>query len=484
MATLAASISTILKNQYEGPIREQLNREALIYQLFSEGPHQWAGSNVIIPLHTRGVASTAIVYGAEGAIVPPSSNQDYLTLTVGYASLYGSFSVTGQAESSAPGNGGSEAAFVGAMFSEMRGLEMDIRHRLDRDMFCGRGCWGWLIDNAAGTAGGGAGVAHTERKVSGVNNIATRLAEHAAAGSTFFVKVLQVGRDAADNWLYLEDATGGAPTVAGEEFKITAANITDGTVTIESTANAGEGPDSAAATGGLTAGLMIVETDAAGNRILTDQTHGLNALGWDQNFFGNSRLNSNPTTPVNPILRGFAYAMPRNAAAVAAGGRSSGTDISMGVMQRMVDSVEDNCGEVIDCLIMNRFTRAEYRDIFQDMVGTPNPDVDYQAGVTNAKGGFQPGDLLFDQRIPIKVSNQAPLGVIYFVVRDTINTYTLRPGGFQEFNDAGDIVTQARDGGTGLMKDIKEGFYKQYFDLVSEKPRALGCLSGIKYTRV
>ena len=484
MATLANSISTILKNQYEGPIREQLNREALIYQLFSEGPHQWAGSSVIIPLHTRGVVSTSIVYGAEGAVVPEASNQDYKTLTVGYASMYASFSVTGQAEAQAPGNGGSEAAFVGAMFSEMRGLEMDIRHRLDRDMFCGRGCWGWLIDNAAGTAGGGPGVAHTERKVSGANNLATRLAEHAALGTTFLVKIAQVGRDNDDNWLYLEDATGGAPTVAGEPFKITAVNVTDGTATIESVANAGEGPDAAAATGGDTAGLMIVEIDGAGARTLTDQVHGLNALGFDADFFGNGRLNTGPATRVNQILRGFAYSLPRSAAAVAGGGRSSGTDISMSVMQRMVDAVEDNSGEQIDCLIMNRFTRSEYRDIFQDMVGTAVPDVSYQPGSTNAKGGFQPGDLLFDQRIPIKVSNQAPLGVIYFIVKDTINTYTLRPGGFQEFNDAGDIVTQQRDGGSGLLKDVKEGFFKQYFDLVSEKPRCLGVLTGITYTRV
>lgn len=479
MATLANSISTILKNQYEGPIREQLNREALIYQLFSEGPHQWAGSNVIIPLHTRGVVSTAIVYGGEGAVVPPASNQDYLTLTVTYASMYASFSVTGQAEASAPGNGGSEAAFVGAMFSEMRGLEMDIRHRLDRDMFVGRGCWGWLVDAGAGTAGGGAGVDHRERKVSGANNLAARLAEHAAAGTNFYVKVANVPRDATLDWNYLQDATGGAPSAAGDVFEIKAVNVTDGTVTIESVGNATEGPNADHTSLVDTSGLMIVETDVAGTRILTDQVHGLNALGWDSSFFGNNRLAQN-----NTILRGFAYSLPRSAAAVAGGGRSSGTNISMSVMQRMVDSVEDNSGEMIDCLIMNRFTRSEYRDIFQDMVGTANPDVDYLPGSTNAKGGFQPGDLLFDQRIPIKVSNQTPLGVVYFVVRDTINTYTLRPGGFQEFNDAGDIVTQQRDQATALLKDIKEGFYKQYFDLVSEKPRSLACLVGIKYTRV
>tara|TARA_Y100000593_G_scaffold88928_1_gene172104 strand:+ start:6150 stop:7598 length:1449 start_codon:yes stop_codon:yes gene_type:complete len=482
MATLLNSISDILKRQYEGPIREQLNLEALIYNLFSEGPHQWAGSNVIIPLHTRGVVAGSIVYGAEGQVVPAASNQDYLTLTVGYSSLYASFSVTGQAEASAPGNGGSEAAFVGAMFSEMRGLEQDIRHSLDRDMFCGKGCWGWLIDQAAGTAGGGGGVAHTERKVSGANNIAARLAEHTGAGTVFYVKVANVPRDNALNWNYLEDATGGAPTANGQIFKITACNVTDGTVTIESISNAGEGPDSADAALVATSGLMIVETNNVGTgaRILTEQCHGLNALGWDDAYFSNPRAGV-----TNTVLRGFAYSMPRNAAAVAAGGRSSGTDIDLATMQRLVDAIEDNCGENVDCLIMNRFTRSEYRDIFQDtIIGGGGQGPQYLPGETNAKGGFTTSELMFDQRVPIKVSNQAPLGVVYFVVRDTINTYTLRPGGFQEFNDAGDIVTQARDAGSGRMTDIREGFWKQYFDLVSEKPRALGVLVGIQYTRV
>ena len=84
MTATTASISDLLKNQYEGPIREQLNLEAMIYDLFEEGPHQWAGASVHIPLHTRGVvtnATSGIHYGSEGAqgaVVPSASNQEYL----------------------------------------------------------------------------------------------------------------------------------------------------------------------------------------------------------------------------------------------------------------------------------------------------------------------------------------------------------------------------------------------------------------------
>ena len=128
----SGQLSALLKEQYEGPIREQLNLEALIYRLFSEGPHSWSGDKVIIPLHTAGVDATTIAYKAEstGAAyveMPQASSQTYIDFTVGAKHLYASFEVTGQAEAKAPGNaGGSEASFVGAMYSEMRGLEKPI----------------------------------------------------------------------------------------------------------------------------------------------------------------------------------------------------------------------------------------------------------------------------------------------------------------------------------------------------------------------
>ena len=71
-------------------------------------------------------------------------------------------------------------------------------------------------------------------------------------------------------------------------------------------------------------------------------------------------------------------------------------------------------------------------------------------------------------------------------MKDTINTYTLRPGGFQEFTDSGDVITQKRSSAgalTGQLLDVREGFWKQYYNLVSELPRAIGVMAGISYKR-
>tara|TARA_R100001015_G_C4634944_1_gene202801 strand:- start:5613 stop:7064 length:1452 start_codon:yes stop_codon:yes gene_type:complete len=482
MAASTTTISQLLKNQYEGPIREQLNREALIYQLFEEGPHEWAGSNVHIPLHTAGISETTnIVYGStEAQVVPEAGSQDYLELVVGAKALYASFAVTGKAEASAPGNaGGSEAAFIGAMYSEMKEMERDVRFKMERDMFTGRRVWGFLIDAAAGTAGGGGGVAHTERKVSGANVLAERLAEHAALGTVFYVKISHCARDTAVNWYYLRDATGGAPNAAGTVFKVLAVDTAKGTATIESTANAGEGPDSADA-GALgdngTSALVIEECNNAGARLPGDEVHGLNSLAFEQSSdgaFSNARDAVN-----NTMLRGFGYSMPRASAAAAAGQYSSGTSLDLESMQLIRDGIEDASAEDIDCVIMHRFTRAEYRKLFQEQIR-------FLPGETNAQGGHG-YDLAFDDGIPLKVSKRCPFGVMYFIKKDTINTYTLRPGGFQVFTDNGDIITQSRStaGATqGRLLDQREGFWKQYYELVCEKPRSIGALVGIKYKK-
>jgi len=474
MTATTASISELLKNQYEGPIREQLNLEAMIYDLFEEGPHQWAGASVHIPLHTRGVVTNAtagIHYGSEGAsgaVVPAASNQEYLELIVGYQSLYAAFEVTGQAESQAPGNGGSEAAFVGAMYSEMRNLEKDIRHKLDRDMFIGRGLNGYVIDKDP----------HTGTPlcmISGANSLAAIVAENLTAGLNTYVKCLSVSRTDTVAWAYLPD--GNAAPTAAALFLVGAIDLAAGTAVLTSVTNPADGPNTVNVA--VTDCVVLVEHDLAGNRVRTDEVHGLNSLAFEAEpagTFTNSRLGT-----LNTVLRGFGFQSGDPTLVAPPVGMSSGIAVTVEDMQLVSDGIEDLCAEQIDCLIMHRYTRAAYKNLFQALGVSPTGG--WLPGQTDAKGGFKSEDVFFNQSVPIKVSSQAPYGVIYFIRKDTINTYTLRPGGFQEFNDNGDIVTQKRDQATARMMDVREGFWKQYFELVSEKPRCIGVMPGVRYKR-
>ena len=458
MATIgdSSTLSKLLKSQYEGPIREQINREAMIYSLFAEGPHEWSGANVIIPLHTAGVADAAIAYkdessGAAYVEVPESSNQTYLQFTVDAKYLYGAFAVSGQAEAKAPGNsGGSEAAFVGAMFSEMRGLEKDIRSKMNKDMFSGSGVKAFLTDNLNST---------TLRHVSGLN--------HCVSGQSF--AVWHVPRDVSKNWARVTDGAGNVG------FDMTAIDLDAGTCTL--TSSGGAGPQvGALATNSATEifALERITNNANTNRLAETgrQITGLNTLGFgclDIDVY--SAGTGGRENVANTVLRGFGWKAGHGAAA---GAKSAGNPLVLSDMQLVVDGIEELTEETVDTVIMHRFTRAEFRALTQN-------ESRYLPGSTSGKIGFKPGDLAF-QDIPITVSKDVPYGCIYFLVSDTINTYTLKPGGFQNFTDNGDILTQKRTA-NGLLTDVREGFFKQYYNLVSELPRAIGVMAGVSYKR-
>lgn len=515
-----STVSNVLKQGYEGPIREQINREALIYQLFSEGPHSWEGNTIIIPTHVGGVANTAITYAAETdtsggtratltSIGAVASSQSYGKFVVDSAYLYAAFMVTGQAMAKAPQQAGENAdAFIGAMWSEMNGLQKDIKNKLNTDMFTGHGAKAFLCDQTVhGTIAG--------RVVSGTNMITA--GANVATGDTF--RIVWVPRNPASPWMLLSDAAwaAGLPAAGETSFLCTAKDEYNGTATLNSLTVAdavqGTGPNStgvgdteicvmvkgnspavcvvageANAHQSTTITSVFLDSGVAGAQATASrECVGLNALAflpYTGGAFGNDRH-----ALANPILRGQGFKTAALAAGVGAGGFSNGVQLDLEDVQLVMDGLAELVeGYATDCLIMHRFTRAEFLRIIQasrDVMGIDNPG----AGVQRPPGYvYEPGtDMVHEpgalsyHGIPIKVSKDVPLGCIYLINRESINTYTLQSGSFETFH-SGEVITQVRNG-AGDFVDAKEGFWKQYFQLVSECPRAIGVIAGIKYKK-
>tara|TARA_R100000152_G_scaffold4581_1_gene1607 strand:- start:10417 stop:11979 length:1563 start_codon:yes stop_codon:yes gene_type:complete len=511
------TVSNVLKQGYEGPIRNQINREALIYQLFSEGPHSWEGNTIIIPTHVGGVASTAITYSSETAganraaltsIGAVASSQQYGKFIVDSAYLYAAFMVTGQAMAKAPQQAGENAdAFIGAMWSEMNGLQRDIKNKLNTDMFTGHGAVAFLVDQG----GSGAGT-HVNRVVSGTNKITAGATT--AAGDTF--RIVHVPRDPAADWALLNNAVGGTLATS---FLCTAKDEYNGTCTLVSLSNVdaavagNHGPDASGvgdteicvmvkgnspavciAAGEANAHLSTTITPvfldagvANAQATASRECVGLNALAFLPNSagaFSNDRHATN-----NTILRGQGFKTTTIGRGAGVGGYSAGNQLDLEDVQLVMDGLAELVeGYPTDCLIMHRFTRAEFLRIIQasrEVMGINNPGATNQ----NAPGYvYEPGtDLVHEpgglnyHGIPIKISKDVPLGCIYLLNRDSINTYTLKSGSFETFHN-GEVITQVRNG-AGDFVDAKEGFWKQYFQLVSECPRAIGVIAGIKYKK-
>lgn len=130
MGTTLTTFDAILKNQYLGPIREQLNNTCLLYSRLEKNEDSVVGKNFTIPLHygrNEGVGARA-----EGGTLPTAGNQAYKECIVPMRYQYGRIQISGPTIKAARSNAG---AFVRAVDSEMRGLEKDMRASMNRQAF-------------------------------------------------------------------------------------------------------------------------------------------------------------------------------------------------------------------------------------------------------------------------------------------------------------------------------------------------------------
>lgn len=125
-----SNMSSILKNQYLGPIREQFyTSSVLLSRLERKGKESVQGKNFIIPVHYG--RNVGIGARAELGSLPGPGAQKYTETLVPMAYLYGAISVTGQTIKATRNDAG---AFIRAVESEMKGLMIDMQADMNRQL--------------------------------------------------------------------------------------------------------------------------------------------------------------------------------------------------------------------------------------------------------------------------------------------------------------------------------------------------------------
>ena len=130
MGSTLSTFDAILKTQYLGPIREQLNSSSVLYSRLEKNEDSVVGKNFTIPLHygrNEGVGARA-----EGGTLPDAGSQAYKECIVPMKYQYGRIQITGPTIKAARTN---EGAFLRAVDSEMRGLERDMKSSMNRQAF-------------------------------------------------------------------------------------------------------------------------------------------------------------------------------------------------------------------------------------------------------------------------------------------------------------------------------------------------------------
>ena len=129
--TDTTAFAASLKNVYIDGIREQINQNTTLLDLFTEGDvkqYEWQGKALILDLHTSRNAS-GVKYVAENGGLPIAGSQGTANLTVPMSFLNGRIQFSAQVMKASRS---SKGAFISAQSLEQKGLVNDVSRQRNR----------------------------------------------------------------------------------------------------------------------------------------------------------------------------------------------------------------------------------------------------------------------------------------------------------------------------------------------------------------
>lgn len=130
MAFDLTAASAVLKEDYLGPVREQLNNDNYVINKLVQKKQEATGKEFYVPLHIG--RNNGVGYRAEGAQLPAPGNQKYKSSTANVKYLYGQIQISGPTIKAMRNDKG---AFLRAVDSEMKGLLRDLKDQRARALF-------------------------------------------------------------------------------------------------------------------------------------------------------------------------------------------------------------------------------------------------------------------------------------------------------------------------------------------------------------
>lgn len=130
MAQNLSNFDAVLKEDYHGPISEQLSNANIFMKRLSRNSEDVGGNKAIVPLHkTR---NSGVGVGADGSALPTAGQQGYAEGSFSLAYNYGRIQVTGPVIAASRSN---KYAFVKAVDAEIQGVTNDLSDNVSRQMF-------------------------------------------------------------------------------------------------------------------------------------------------------------------------------------------------------------------------------------------------------------------------------------------------------------------------------------------------------------
>lgn len=129
MSLTLDAANEVLKEDYKGPIREQLNNTTFLLSQLDSNTDDIVGRHAVVPIHTS--RTTGVGARPEGGTLPTAGSQGYKDVRVPLRRNYGRIQISGpviQAMSSDRG------AFIRAIESETQGAVTDLKRDVNRQV--------------------------------------------------------------------------------------------------------------------------------------------------------------------------------------------------------------------------------------------------------------------------------------------------------------------------------------------------------------
>ncbi len=423
---LLTSLDSILKDHYVGPVRDQLNNEMMIFDLFNRRKMTWTGRRVIMPVRVERNSSGA--FRDDGGQLPDDGQNKYADLQIKAKYLYGRMALTGPAIAQAKA---SQGAFLNALESELDGAIETVKNAADSTMFVGGGCVGFIHEH----------INSADHQFSG------NLEQIPAHPATVPAKVIRL-----DTYAVIHTGTvKQSATVAGE-------------VTFNAAVNT-------SALGNKVACAVVCQNDIAGNArdlmtagIYTNLAGG-EAYATPLNHFGVDRSTA---TSTNKVLQSTIRAVAND------GARTS--LITPKSLQFMLDEIMSASGEMPNCMIAHYIFRQEYMGLLVQTVAGGGADAAqaFRKSTDNGDAGFTAGFSF--NGIPLKVSRHCGKGLLIFLKTDSwLVTEVQSP---ELANLDGNVLSRVGN------QDAYEAYVRYYYNLVCTNPNRNGILVGLSYAGV
>jgi hypothetical protein len=421
MAQNLSNYDAVLKEFYEGVVRDAVNNEVVAFKELETSSREWSGRRVLFPFKTA--RNSGVGARSEGGVLPTAGQQGYQNSIISSTYQYGRIQLSGQVLEAG------KNAFAAAMESEMKGVTSDLVNDL------GRQTWGYG------------------------NGVLAQVASSATAAGASAIGVhnrFNAPGHPGARYLYEGQLIDGG-TIADPDADFSSAAVT-GLVISANPATTADTIEAASGLSGVSAGNFIFNSLAGGSGVEMAGIQGLIDDFSATNIFSSTGFLGSSVQNIN---RGSVSAF--NSTVLA----NSSTEriLDGNLMQQALDTIQIKSGMEADLIwAQHDVVRAFLESVASDRrYSTPE----------FAVGG---SSKLSYEGIPIIKDRQAPYNSCLVMKRDVLKLYKLSD--FRFADQDGAILS--RLGGSGAT-DAYEAFIRAYIQLgIDMDPKAAVMIRDIK----